>query len=79
MSPVEYTLTENISKTDPNSSTSGEEELDDSEDEYECANESFIRLQRNLIVFYNSLKFIDESHFLRMPPSLVKNERSLSE
>ena len=30
-------------------------------------------------VFYNSLKFIDESHFFRMPPSLVKNERSLSE
>ena len=48
MSPVEYTLTENISKTDPHSSTSGEEELDDSEDEYECASESFIRLQRNL-------------------------------
>ena len=79
MSPVEYTLTENISKTDPHSSTSGEEELDDSEDEYECANESFIWLQRNLIVFYNSLKFIDESHFFRMPPSLVKNKRSLSE
>ena len=33
MYPEEYTLTESISKTDSHSSTSGEEELDDSEDE----------------------------------------------
>ena len=31
--PEEYTLTESISKTDSHSGTSGEEELDDSEDE----------------------------------------------
>ena len=33
MYPEEYTLTESISKTDSHSSTSGEQELDDSEDE----------------------------------------------
>ena len=36
MYPEEYTLTESNSKTDSHSSTSGEEELDDSEDEDEC-------------------------------------------
>ena len=35
MYPEEYTLTESISKTDSHSSTSGEEELDN-EDEDEC-------------------------------------------
>ena len=34
--PEEYTLTESNSKTDSHSSTSGEEELDDSENEDEC-------------------------------------------
>ena len=34
MYPEEYTLTESISNTDSHSSTSGEEELDDSEDDY---------------------------------------------
>ena len=36
MCPEEYTLTEIISKTDSHNSTSGEEDLDDSEDENEC-------------------------------------------
>ena len=36
MYPEEYTLTESNSKTDSHSGTSGEEELDDSEDEDEC-------------------------------------------
>ena len=34
--PDEYTLTKSISNTDSHSSTSGEEELEDSEDEDEC-------------------------------------------
>ena len=33
MYPEEYTLTESISNTDSHSSTSGEEEFDDSEDD----------------------------------------------
>ena len=33
MCPEEYTAAESISKTDSHSSTSGEKELDDSEDE----------------------------------------------
>ena len=36
MFPEEYTLTESISKTDSHSSTSGEKDFDDSEDEDEC-------------------------------------------
>ena len=36
MYPQEYNLTESITEKDFHSSTSGEEELDDSEDEDEC-------------------------------------------
>ena len=36
MCPEEYTLTESIAESDSHSGTSGEEELDDSEDEDKC-------------------------------------------
>ena len=36
MYPEEYTLTESIAENDSHSGASGEEELDDSEDEDDC-------------------------------------------
>ena len=58
MYPEEYT-TESISKTDSHSSTSGEEELDDSEDEDECQWKLYWTTTKpKKRVFYNSLKFL---------------------
>ena len=66
MYPEEYSLTESIADSDFHSSTSGEEELEDSEDEDACQ----LKLHYKITEFSSSKYFLSSNLTLKQKESL---------